>query len=608
MEVFPSTEHVWFSQRVLDALIRTKCILHTLGNGCLENEVSFRQLASLESVEKIMEGLGRVSNLCGGIHDIEDVDPVFDDLPARIFRAVFSDDEWDELCETGRCIVHHDVLRLTELANKRLKRQLAGSMPQLLSDMAVALGNEEVLVRDCASVINRVMVACEASPCITEESRETPTRKREERSDEPEEDEKSASIGGGGTPSKKRAVQTDLIVLLEAAVTDVHRVRLLLTHMPLVPPDARSVGTSDGARIANDIGRLTSVLSGSSSEVSSLSSNADEVTVLRHWWQLAERALGMASLLMYLRNKPRKSSLKQSFSKIAGKVQEAAVRSYVQALKYERLGLFLTRFPVFLLQRHFVSLREFAQVIEKWEEIAPQMRSFWSQAGDELQVVQKRSASCCDNIMMSDRLWDCTKCGYLFHETCAGYMPGTLCEDLVVYGPGSLLPLSRRCGRCLGEAGTSAEHDAHMIAEKRSVAKYLSDASLTLDPVEGNCLKTFKVLQGLSRKHFSSRDNLVRFCRRLVTVAADKNVQGSLSFRMKHESDTDLRTFLRGHLLIDVDLHVILEAFVTLHNTRVEIRLFKALPTGVQEVRRWGTGPLVISLLGWSSGYISVLQ
>ena len=51
----------------------------------------------------------------------------------------------------------------------------------------------------------------------------------------------------------------------------------------------------------------------------------------------------------------------------------------------------------------------------------------------------------------------------------------------------------------------------------------------------------------------------------------------------------------------------ILGAFESMHEGRVKVQLHKVVENSVEMVNSWGSGPVVISFLGWAEGYLSVI-
>lgn len=68
----------------------------------------------------VMEKLAMVRDLCDGIREAEaEIVPVSDPLPARVFRPLLSDAEWEELREIEPC----NSASKESIAQKRLKRR-----------------------------------------------------------------------------------------------------------------------------------------------------------------------------------------------------------------------------------------------------------------------------------------------------------------------------------------------------------------------------------------------------------------------------------------------------------------------------------------------------
>lgn len=552
---------------------KTRRVLVLLGNLSLENGVILDRIASLDSMDKIMEELGKVHNLCDGMDEDNVVVPVFDPLPARVFRAIFSDTEWDELCENEprRSSCYKEVA-----AKLRMKRQLVA----LQNDMTIAFGPSHELVKDFSYVIDCVTCACEGLTKLTENKETFRVCKK-----------KKTQFGKVEVRVEDAAAQVDVIWKV------VQRNGKTVFN----PLGFHGVCVASGAKIVNDLAQLEAVLCGPYSV--SKSDIEHEDGLLKELWKLAERALGMAALLMYFRSITHRTAMKKSFAKAVAKVENAVITSYSQALKYEGVGLFLSQNPLFLFQTIFVTLDDFLELLEQWDSLPEKVRCFWMQDLGNNCLIRRPElvfASCCNGKdSVDEKLWSCTSCGRLFHESCAGFRKGTLCDDMTIGHLGNqvIIQMPRHCGACLVENGSmiSVEHNGRIIQEKCTVGRYLVSSCCTIYPAEGDCLTSLKLLKSLSRKYFSSRENFPIFFAHLMKHTSARWI--------KDIATSDLRT----KVLSEENMIDILGAFESMHEGRVKVQLHKVVENSVEMVNSWGSGPVVISFLGWAEGYLSVI-
>lgn len=558
-----SFQQSWWFRLIRDALEKTRRVLLLLGNLSLENDVILDRIASLNSVDKIMAELGKVHNLCDGMDEEDVVIPVFDPIPARVFRAIFSDTEWEELLETE---LHHSNCYKEVVAKLRLKRQVVA----LQNDITIAFGPSHELVKDFSYVVECVTCACEGLTNLNETRESFRVHKK-----------KKTQFGKVVVRVEDAAVQVDLIwKVVQRNVKTV-----------LNPLDIHGVCVASGVRIANDLAQLEAILCG----VVSKSGTAHEDCLLTELWKLAERTLGMAALFMYFRSISHLTAMKKSFAKAVAKVENAVITSYSQALRYERVGLFLSQNRLFLFQTIFVTLDDFLELLDQWDSFPEKLKCFWMQ----VQVIHRPelvSASCCNvKDSLDEKLWSCTSCARLFHETCAGFRRDTFCDDMTIGPLGNqvIIQVPRLCGACLVGNGSmiSVEDNTKIIQEKCAVGRFLVSSCCTIYPAEGDCDTSFKLLQSLSRKYFSSRENFPIFFAHL----------------MKHASSR-IKDIATSKVFSEENVVDILGAFESMYEGRVRLQLFKVVENRVKMVNSWGSGPIIISFLGWSEGYLSVLR
>lgn len=81
---------------------------------------------------------------------------------------------------------------------------------------------------------------------------------------------------------------------------------------------------------------------------------------LLKWWQIVKQACAIASVFAFLRRPKigakRKKTLR--ITELMESSNESKVYCFVQALKYERLGLALLRYPMLVYQSEFLTIAD----------------------------------------------------------------------------------------------------------------------------------------------------------------------------------------------------------------------------------------------------------
>ena len=127
-------------------------------------------------------------------------------------------------------------------------------------------------------------------------------------------------------------------------------------------PDANLSTVDAGRALLEDLNRLESCL-----KLETEHSLVEQWGLLAKWWRIVRLAYTMVGIFAFLRSHKKKKGAKKIQERYAGyvnRVKHVKALSYTQAMKYDRLGQFLLRFPRFAFQLQRVTLADWMQEIE----------------------------------------------------------------------------------------------------------------------------------------------------------------------------------------------------------------------------------------------------
>lgn len=307
-------EKTWFTKRIREGLTRVCGVLRVTNH----NNIDLDEVERLTSLKEVLDALPGIAG--------------------QIFRALFTDEEWQELEQSEACVASESLGRLRTLRLRRQKQLLDASC-EVAIDLTVCdeeeVAEQSALVLGCTTAVQVLL-----------------DRVRMKRTKKP----------------KKTKLDDDDV--LERAKEDVPQVlRMLLQEGEKISLEVGSVKVPDSKLATQDAGEALwdndeklkrCCMEKDNNGVSAVESWG----VLLKWWRVVERAFSMTGLFAFLRQQRKQGTLPERYALIQSRLVDGGkVLSFKQAEKYDRLGRFLLRFPGFVFQMQLVSLADWHQKV-----------------------------------------------------------------------------------------------------------------------------------------------------------------------------------------------------------------------------------------------------
>ena len=419
-------ERAWLLERLHERLAATKSVMAVLKDVSQAEIESLERALAASSLKEVLRILG-------------------DGLASDIFRSLFSAVDWTELEESAAFVEDDDEEGIRLL---RLKRQRHHLVEAQRSRVDVVNRDQDALMRDCAETLQAILKNMEML-CLPEISADEMERdeqmasirnkekkvkkkkgkKREERGNKKKKRKERKSHKEKKVAEKKaKMVEKDKVAarepsdqelqvmrlqrLFEKAALDVHTVKGMVKDMrssgenglelrvgKVSVPNACLASVEEGKAVLETEEGLCRVLL---ERLDEGHQGVEQWGTLLKWWAIVQRAYAFAGIFACLRAKRRgKKTLKDRYKMEADRLKKHGnVIMFAQASVYDRIGTFLLKYPKFVFQLQFVTLKDWMEkfftangekkcVLDGIEDILSAERLvFWKEA-----VVEEPSVS-----------------------------------------------------------------------------------------------------------------------------------------------------------------------------------------------------------------------
>ena len=456
-------ERVWLSERLHERLAATKNVAAVL------KDVS---QAEMESLERALAKTSLSEVLCA----------LENGLCADIFRSLFSAEDWTELEESAAFVENNDEEAIRQVMLKRQRHYLVEAQK---SSVGAVSKDQIVLLRNCAETLHAILKNMELM-CLPEISademdeqisfvqnkgegvkKKKNGKKREEREkkkkNKTKRKERKSLKGKKAAEKKAKMVEKNKVAqepsdqelqvtrlrrLFEKAALDVDAVKkmvkdarlsgengLVLRTGKLPVPNAHLASAEEGKLVLESEESLRHVLL---EQLDGGHQGVEQWGTLLKWWAIVQRAYSFAGVFACLRAKRRgKKSLKDRYKMEADRLKKHGnVILFAQASVYDRLGVFLLKYPKFVFQLQFVTLKDWMEkfftsngekrcVLDGVEElVSAELLVSWKEAIGEEPTVSPSHAQgegeegfrACAACLLGGgtergELWSCAECG-----------------------------------------------------------------------------------------------------------------------------------------------------------------------------------------------------
>jgi hypothetical protein len=316
-------------------------------------------------------------------------------------------------------------------------------------------------------------------------------------------------------------------------------------------PDARCATADAGSVVLLDDIKLSQCLCESS--IPDDLNTVERWSRLLKWWRLVNRCFAIAGIFAHLRAQKKSGglNLKKRYAKEAGRLKQQKVYSYTHASTYDRLGIFLLKYPGFVYQLQLVSLADWCQDADDGKKMTKCLEAsllsdeekgtFWKlqpqiENGSAASAIAVASDAAPESECMTckrprtgagSQLWQCSGCNQFFHELCMGYAGGTICADVVV-PDGAELETEVFCTNCLFDKELSVDDVSEAIAEVKAIGQFLNapDCAFKLEKIVEDGYCCFRILENAARKSLGWKGKQAEFCKE-VAIAAVKSAEAA---------------------------------------------------------------------------------
>jgi hypothetical protein len=415
----------------------------------------------------------------------------------------------------------------------------------------------------------------------------------------------------------------DISALLEKAKVDVVLVSKMLKEMEQTNGEALqievpTVEVPDMVRASEDAGKR--LLLDEKSLVKCLCSDADELSAVEQWaalvkwWRLVDRCLAISGIFAHLRAQ-KHGTLRERYEKMVASLKsKQKLYSHSQAAVYDRLGKFLLEYPRFVYQLQWVSLADWGKDGALIKSLRTHLSSneqssaFWKVDRSKAPLVHDGCQKC-NRVAEGFELWQCSECDLLFHEMCMGYLPETICADIMLPN-GSVLEAPVFCPDCLVKMDLTVDDVAAANKEVRTVGQYLLAPACKFEfkkiPEDGFCC--FRILEETAQR-LKWKGSQAAFCKQVakaavkVAEAAAKDLgKDALESNALQELAKEAKPVyaLRNGLWKKLEVHYILQGFVNMFPERVVVNVYQATQGQVRNSSTYGSGTVHVNLLHWN--------
>jgi hypothetical protein len=409
----------------------------------------------------------------------------------------------------------------------------------------------------------------------------------------------------------------DISALLEKAKLDVVLVSKMLKEMEqTMQVEVPTVDVPDMRRASEDAGKR--LLLNEKSLVKCLCSDADELSTVEQWaalvkwWRLVDRCLAISGIFAHLRTK-KHGTLRERYEKMVASLKsKQKLHSHSQAAVYDRLGKFLLEYPRFVYQLQWVSLSDWGKDGALIKSLRTHLSSneqssaFWKVDPSKAPLVNDGCQKCNRE---GFELWHCSECDLLFHEMCMGYLPETICADIMLPN-GSVLEAPVFCPDCLVKMDLTVDDVAAANKEVRTVGQYLLAPACKFEfkkiPEDGFCC--FRILEETARR-LKWKGSQAAFCKEVaksavkVAEAAAKDLgKDALESNALQELAKQAKPVhaLRNGLWKKLEVDYILQGFVNMFPERVVVNVYQATQGQIRNSTTYGSGSVHVNLLHWN--------
>lgn len=512
-----SKEHDFFRSRLEDGLERARIALSACKRG-VPNSVS------LESLSDLFASLGGEDSMSG-----------------RVFRSMFRQDEWKDLCESDEALRSGGVRDVRSERQKRVfetmvvadgLQEVIRMLEQLVESHEGDDESREMHAQHKRSNLNRASnMSSRGNPKsrkkakasseddeVVMEPRKKSKGEKEEVQEEAAKEEQEEDGEEDACVVEEEPTWDDVLERMKTSVAVVVSLQKLsgsvLPVGSLVAPDPQLAGVLSGKALTRDPKRLMGMMLAEPSLPVSA-----KLGRLTSWWDVCRRCFSVAGVLAYLRTEKKSgTTLRQRYGALAG-------RTYEQATRYDKLARVLLEYPLLVYQIELISLKGWTRwlarsktlfIPDMWrEKTAPVLAS--SNVSNEC---WREACVVCGTGEQVAELWHCDACGYWFHDTCSGYRHGSLVKE-VEFGPGNWEEVAAYCERCLHKNNMCHMEVVKQAEEIRAVGNFLCmpDCPFTLERVAGDGYCIFSVLETFAREEFNFLESSDVFCGMLAESA-----------------------------------------------------------------------------------------
>lgn len=565
MDAF-ADERSWFSTRVEEVLMKLRKVLLVTGGSTLDDQGVFLVVASARSLQEMLQRLREAT------------------VEEQLFRGLLTDEEWREIVESDEALASQDVSRLRKARLRRQWRLLSG-MQRAAVDLtvqdSVEVEEETRLVSECMKMMQDVLTKVGMNPRgtmrrkpkaakqVEEETRQNDVVEEVQQRPQRRREREKTPMASAVTPTPPKRVQKKQKTRVaeneqsreeevqNEAVPDAAPVEVNNQLLDLLAEASMSVNVvvdllrgyyESEKQLTIRIGDIEppscsladpSLLTLNEELASScLDEQHEEKTEqLEQWgqllkvWRLCRRALVIVAVFQRLnqtKNRGR-TRIQDRFDDALKRLKCSKVIHYHHALVYEKIGLFLLRYPRFMFQLRLVHLDEWSAVMDQLEKASlvdwttpPEYNNGAIIIGSTDNNNAGPCYVCSHGRERGSSVWQCSDCSRDFHESCAGYPEKSLHGEIQLK-EGVTLKVSLYCAQCLENLEFQHTYVTRKVAEMIAIARFFNDPSccFQLEPVPGDGYCLFGILEGFARQYLGFTGSSDQFCRALAKAALD---------------------------------------------------------------------------------------